>query len=93
MRYAPCGNLNLEPFQCEIRAYAWAGTTWATAGARTLEPATFIGMVMTQEKRQPEANAEALTRDTPDLWRIGGGVGRVRVGRIAPGRKEERSGW
>ena len=31
-RYAPCGTLNLEPFQCEIRANAWAGTTWATMG-------------------------------------------------------------
>jgi hypothetical protein len=54
MRHAPCGNLNLEPFQFEIRAYAWAGSTWAAAGARTLEPATFIGMVITPDKRQPD---------------------------------------
>ena len=53
-RYAPCGTLNLEPFQCEIRANAWAGTTWATMGARTTEPPTHIFVVMRLEQLQPD---------------------------------------
>ena len=35
----------------------------------------------------PHAGHLCRTRNTPDLWRIGGGVDRVRVGQVAPGRK------
>lgn len=76
-RYAPCGNLNLEPFQCEIRANAWAGTTWATMGARTTEPATHIFVVMRLEQLEPDGSWTVKFTDDR-----GGGV-------LTPARSEQ----